>query len=42
MQINNEDKQLKHSIKRLIDLIYVFTAIWGIGSAIEWLAKLSQ
>lgn len=39
MQINNEDKELKRSIKRLIDLIYVFGFIWGIASAIQWLSQ---
>lgn len=37
-----EDKNLKNSIKRLIDLIYVFTAIWGIIQALEWLAALAK
>jgi len=28
---------LLNSIKRLVDLIYVFTAVWGIAQALEWL-----
>lgn len=29
--------EIVHSVKRLIDLIYVFAAIWGLGQAIEWI-----
>jgi hypothetical protein len=29
--------ELTKSIKRLIDLIYVFAAFWGFGQFIEWI-----
>jgi hypothetical protein len=27
---------LTHSIKRLIDLLYVYAALWGIGQFLTW------
>ena len=29
--------ELTKSIKRLIDLIYVFTAFWGFAQFLEWI-----
>jgi hypothetical protein len=34
--------EILHSIKRLIDLIYVFAAIWGFAQAIEWIMSFGQ
>lgn len=28
---------LINSVKRLVDLVYVFTFIWGVVQALEWL-----
>lgn len=33
-----EESPIVKSIRRLIDLIYVFTAFWGVGQLIEWIA----
>jgi hypothetical protein len=29
--------ELTKSVKRLIDLIYVYAAFWGFAKAIEWI-----
>lgn len=34
-------KELINSIKRFVDLIYVYVGVWGIAQALEWLAAFA-
>jgi hypothetical protein len=34
--------EIANSIKRLLDLIYVYAAIWGIATVIEWILQFGQ
>ena len=35
--MTEEYKKLLHSVKRVIDLLYVYAAFWGFAKAIEWI-----
>ena len=38
MKMPEGESPIVKSIRRLIDLIYVFTFIWGVGQFVTWIA----